>query len=64
LVFGLPIVSVTMDPPCLQRGRCQAPLEHLLTLCYAGAAAEVLHYGRCCDLGDKIDHRWNRGITS
>jgi hypothetical protein len=61
LVFGIPILSVTLEPPRLLRGRMPSPaLEHLLTLCYAGAAAESLHCGRCCDLGDKIDNEMAR----
>jgi hypothetical protein len=38
LVFGLPILSVSLDPPRLLRGRLRAPEAAFLCVCASAAA--------------------------
>ena len=47
ITFGVPILSVSLDPPNMHRGRYTAEhafgLECLTVLCLAGIAAEEMH---------------------
>jgi hypothetical protein len=56
LCFGLPILSVSVDPPRLLRQRLRPPEETWLTVCFSGGAAERLHIGggfnECGELED------------
>jgi hypothetical protein len=49
LVFGIPVLSVSLDPPNMHRGRFTAEhacgLECLTVLCLAGIAAEEYFFG-------------------
>jgi hypothetical protein len=45
LCFGLPILSVSVEPPRLLRQRLRPPEEAWLTVCFSGGAAERLHIG-------------------
>jgi hypothetical protein len=61
LVFGVPIISVTIDhPPHMHRDAYKAAhacgLEHLTTLCFAGIAAEEMFCGPITDGGDLADY--------
>src|SRR6516162_1841579 len=58
LVFGLPILSVSVDPPRLLRQRLRPPEEAWLTVCFSGGAAERLHIGGKFDeCGEIEDYR-------
>jgi hypothetical protein len=56
LVYGSPILSVSLDPPRLLRGRLRAPEAAYLCVCFSGAASERLHLGgkigACGDVED------------
>ena len=65
LTFGIPILSVTIDPPPnMHRGAYKAEhacaLEYLTVLCLAGIAAEELFCGPITDGGDQPDLRMAR----
>jgi hypothetical protein len=58
LCFGLPILSVSVDPPRLLRQRLRPPEEAWLTVCFSGGAAERLHIGGGFDeCGEIEDYR-------
>ena len=62
LVFGIPVVSVTIEhQPRLHRGRYRAPpdlaLECLVTLCLAGPEAEREFCGPITDNSDRVDYQ-------
>jgi hypothetical protein len=56
LCFGLPILSVSVEPPRLLRQRLRPPEETWLTVCFSGGAVERLHIGggfnECGELED------------
>jgi hypothetical protein len=63
LCFGLPILSVSVDPPRLLRQRSRLPAEAWLTVCFSGGAAERLHIGggfnECGEIEDyRMAHRF------
>jgi len=65
LTFGVPIISVTIDPPPnMHRGAYRAEhacgLEYLTVLCLAGIAAEEMFCGPITDGGDQPDLRMAR----
>jgi hypothetical protein len=61
LCFGLPIKSVSIDPPRLLRQRLRPPEEAWLTVCFSGGAAERLHIGgRFDECGDVQDYAMAR----
>ena len=67
LVFGIPVVSVTIEhQPRLHRGRYRAPpdlaLECLVTLCLAGPEAELEFCGPITDNSDRVDYHWPASI--
>jgi hypothetical protein len=45
ILYGIPILSVSLDPPNLHRGPTAADHEYLTTLCLAGIAAEEYFFG-------------------
>jgi hypothetical protein len=67
LVFGLPILSVSLDPPRLLRGRLRAPEAAFLCVCFSGGAAERLHLGRkigeCGDVDELALRRASAGLA-
>jgi hypothetical protein len=65
LVYGILVLSVTIDPPPnLRRGAYKAEhscgLERLTVLCLAGPAAEEMFCGPITDGGDEPDLRMAR----
>jgi hypothetical protein len=66
IVFGIPIISVTIeaDVPHFHRGRWRSEsdmaLANLVTLCLAGPAAETIHIGPITDGSDHIDYEMAR----
>jgi hypothetical protein len=66
IVFGIPIISVTIeaDVPHFHRGRWRSEsdmaLANLVTLCLAGPAAETIHIGPITDGSDHIDFEMAR----
>ena len=65
LVYGIPVLSVTIDhAPHMHRGAYKAAhacaLECLTTLCLAGIAAEEMFCGPITDGGDEPDLRMAR----
>jgi hypothetical protein len=58
LCFGLPILSVSFDPPRLLRQRLRPPEEAWLCVCFSGGAAERLHIGgKFNECGELEDYR-------
>ena len=62
LVLGVPIVSVSIDPPHMHRARYRAPhdlgLETMVTLCLSGPSAEELFFGSIEMAVIKATMRW------
>jgi hypothetical protein len=67
-ILGVPIVSVSLNPPNMHRGRYTAEhafgLECLTVLCLAGIAGEELFCGPITDGGDEPDLRMAREQVS
>jgi hypothetical protein len=65
LCFGLPILSVSVEPPRLLRARLRPPEDAWLTTCFSGGAAERLHLGgQWNECGEVADYRMAHSFLS